>query len=111
MLQVKDLHNHQITGKKSYNNNEIEFELLLLAMLTAFNLELTETQIYKNMRSLFIQLDLPVKKSLTLKVQFSLSILLQDNLILRQKSGYIISEKGEPLGIRVLEHFRQIFKN
>ena len=111
MLQVKDLHNHQIAGKKPCNDGEIEFELLLLAMLTVFDLELTENQIYQNIRSLFIQLKLPVKKSLASKVRLGLSFLIQDNLILRQKGGYTISEKGEPLGIRVLKHFRQTFEN
>ncbi|MFX0207637.1 MAG: hypothetical protein ACFFDT_16740 [Candidatus Hodarchaeota archaeon] len=111
MLKVKDLQDHKITDKKTYNKSEIIFDLLLLAMLTVFDLELTENQIYRNMRRLFIQLNLSVKKNFAFKVRFSLSFLLQENLILLQKSSYIISEKGKPLGTRVLKRFRQTFKN
>ncbi len=111
MLQVKDLYNHQIIGRKRSDDGEIEFKLLILAMLTVFDLELTENQIYKNIRSLFFQLKLPVNKGLTSKIRLSLSSLIQDNLISRQKGNYTISKKGEPLGIRVLKHFRQNFEN
>lgn len=112
MLNVKDLQNQQKISGKPYRKVGIEFDLLLLAMLTVFDLELTENQIYRNFTSLLKQLNLPVKKNLASTVRSSLSFLLSNELILLCKKGsYIISEKGEPLGMRALMRFQQNFKN
>lgn len=111
MLQAKSLQNKQSISTQSLENVGIEFDLLLLGMMTVFKLELTEKQICQNIRSLLIQLKLPVKKGLASKVRYNLSFLASNGLIVRQEGGYIVSEKGEPLGMRVLIHFRQNFTN
>ena len=88
-----------------------EFKALLLGMMTAFELELTENQICQNIKTLFRQLRLQRKKGLKSIVRNNLASLQSDGLIIRQEGRYTISEKGVPLGIRTLKYFRQILIN
>lgn len=111
MLQVKYLMNKKTIGSQSRKNIGIEFKALLLGMMTAFGLELTEKQICQNLKTLFRQLSLPRKKSLESFVRNNLTSLQSDGLIIHQEGGYKISEKGVPLGIRILKHFRQSMIN
>ncbi|MHA2203828.1 MAG: hypothetical protein ACW991_09075 [Candidatus Hodarchaeales archaeon] len=111
MLQVKSLQNKQTISTHSLENIGIEFDLLLLGMMTAFKLELTEKQICQNVRNLLKELELPITKSLASVVRYNLSFLQSNGLILCEEGGYIVSEKGEPLGMRALKLFRQNFVN
>ncbi|MFX0122743.1 MAG: hypothetical protein ACFFAE_03840 [Candidatus Hodarchaeota archaeon] len=111
MLQAKCLQNKVTISRHSLKNIGIEFNLLLLGMMTVFNLELTEKQIHQNIRNLLKELQLPITKRLASIVRYNLSFLQSNGLIVHQKGGYIVTEKGEPLGRRVLLHFRQSFTN
>ena len=111
MLQVKSLQNKQTISTHSLENIGIEFELLLLGMMTAFRLELTEKQICQNVRNLLKELELPIIKGLASVVRHNLSFLQSNGLILYQDGEYIVSEKGEPLGKRALILFRNNFVN
>lgn len=107
MSQAKVFQNQQTTVRNSVKKTGIEFDFILLAMMTVFGLELTINQIIRNMRSLLVQLKLPIRKNFVSKIRLSLSFLLSNGLIVRRKSGYIISEEGKPLGLRTLSRFRQ----
>ncbi|MHA2244509.1 MAG: hypothetical protein ACXADY_06030 [Candidatus Hodarchaeales archaeon] len=114
MSQTKIFKNQQTTIRNPVKKTGIEFDFTLLAMMTVFGLELTINQINRNMRSLLVQLKLPIRKNFVSKIRLSLSFLLSNGLVIRRKSGYIISEKGKHLGLRTLLHFRQnvtLFKN
>ena len=111
MLQVKNLQNNQTNSTQSLKNIGIEFDLLLLGMMTAFRLELTEKQICQNVRNLIKELELPITKGLASVIRHNLSFLQSNGLILYQEGGYIVSEKGEPLGMRALMLFRENFVN
>lgn len=89
------------------NNLENEIDMLLLAMLCVFTFELTINQLAKNIRNLFIQLDIPIQRRLLSKVRLSIASLLSNDLIIHQKNGYVISDKGKPLGFHTLSLFRQ----
>ncbi|UCE12872.1 MAG: hypothetical protein JSV04_11850 [Candidatus Heimdallarchaeota archaeon] len=91
----------------SVNILENEYELLLLAMLTVFGFELSVNQLAQNIKSLFIELNIPIHKKLISKIRLSIASLLLNDLIIHQKHGYVISEKGKPLGVQALSLFRQ----
>ena len=78
-----------------------EFELLILAMLTGLDLELTIGQIKCNLRRLLIQLNLSRKKLIP-KVRLAISFLLSNNLIIRKDHGYVPSIEGRSLGNKLL---------
>ncbi|MFX1538523.1 MAG: hypothetical protein ACFFDI_30395 [Promethearchaeota archaeon] len=111
MLEVQYLRDKQTKGSQSLKNVGFEFDTLLLGMMTVFGLELTEKQICQNIKTLFKQLKLPGIKGLTSTLRCNLASLQSNGLIIRQEGGYIISEKGESVGKRVLKHFRQNFTN
>jgi len=111
MLQVKSLMNKKTIGSRSRKNVEIEFKALLLGMMTAFGLELSEKQIRQNIKTLFKQLRLPRRKGLESIIRNNLASLQSDGLIIRQEGRYKISEKGVPLGISTLKFFRQSLIN
>ncbi|UCG01666.1 MAG: hypothetical protein JSW11_18900 [Candidatus Heimdallarchaeota archaeon] len=111
MLQAKTLQNKHPVNTQFLKNVGIEFDLLLLGMMTVFNLELTEKQICQNIKNLLKALQLPISKGLKTIVKNNLSFLHSNGLIVRQKGKFIVSEKGEPLGMRILTRFRQIFTN
>ena len=106
MSQVKIVVCQLQVGSVSITNSENEFDLLLLAMLSAFSFELTANQLTQNIRSLLIQLDIPIHKRLLSKIRLSISSLLLNDLIIHQKNGYVISDKGKPLGFQALSLFR-----
>ena len=108
MSQAKLLQNQQTSVRIFDKIVGIEFNMLLLAMMTTFGLELTVGQLTQNMKTLLVQLKLPVRKNLLTAVRHGLSLLLSNELIMRRKNGYIISENGKPLGLRTLSDFRQI---
>ena len=110
MSQAKVFQNQQTTVRNPVKKTGIEFDFILLAMMTVFGLELTINQINRNIRRILVQLKLPIRKNFVSKIRLSLSFLLSNGLILRQKSGYIISEKGKLLGLRALSRFRQNVK-
>lgn len=107
MSQAKTLQNSYSNFQAPDNKIGIEFHLLLLAMLTVFGLELTINQIDRNIRSLLIQLKLPIQKNFTSKLRSNISFLLSNNFILQRNSYYGISEKGKALGLQALSDFRQ----
>ncbi|MFX1515685.1 MAG: hypothetical protein ACFFC6_05205 [Promethearchaeota archaeon] len=111
MLQANNLQNNQIVGTQAQKNIGIEFKVLLLGMMTAFGMQLTEKQIYKNIQTLLKQLNLPRRKGLASIVRNNLIFLQSDGLIIRQKGEYKISEKGVPLGISALNFFRRQLSN
>ncbi len=92
----------------SYNG--FEFELLLLAMLTGLNLELSIGQITQNMGGLLTRLNLP-KRNLTSKIRSAISFLLSNDLIIYNPNGYVPSEKGGILGNELLVLFIENYSN
>lgn len=114
MAIIEVFPNHQIKSGETVNKTDNGFELILLAMMTVFDIELTVNQINLNLSRLFVELKLPIQKNLTMKVRTCLSSLDSKGLILRRSSSYVISEKGKPLGFQALLRFRQnteSFKN
>jgi hypothetical protein len=111
MIQTKFLQNRQTNSINPTKFIGIEFDLLLLGMMTAFGLELTEKQILQNIRTLYKQLQLPGVRDLASILRNNLTFLQTNGLIIHQKGRYKISQKGEPLGIRALESFRQYITN
>ena len=107
MATIEVFQNHQIKSGEVVNKTDNGFELILLAMMTAFDIELTVNQINLNLKRLFVQLKLPNQKNLSVKVQIYLSSLHSKGLILRRSGVYVISEKGKPLGFQALLRFRQ----
>lgn len=78
-----------------------EFELLILALLTGLDLELTIGQIDKNISRLLIQLSLSRKKVKS-KVRSAISFLLSHDLIVRKHYGYVPTIEGRFLGDKSL---------
>lgn len=111
MIRTKFLQNPQTNRINPIESIGIEFDSLLLGMMTAFGLELTEKQLLQNIRTLFKQLQLHRVRDLTSILRYNLTFLQINGLIIRQKSRYKISQKGEPLGIRALESFRRYITN
>ena len=111
MIQAKFLQNRQINGINPIEYIGIEFNSLLLGMMTALGLELTEKQILHNIRTLLNQLQIPKVRGLTSLLRYNLTFLQSNGLIIRQKGKYKISQKGEPLGVRALESFRKNITN
>ncbi|MFW9903693.1 MAG: hypothetical protein ACFFFH_05130 [Candidatus Thorarchaeota archaeon] len=111
MIQTDFLRNRQVSSTHPIKCVGIEFDSLLLGMMTAFGLELTEKELLQNIRTLFNQLKLPKARGLVSILRYNLIFLQSNGLITRQKGRYKISQKGEPLGKSALESFRQCISN
>ncbi len=109
MRQLIKNKNRQTTVLIDDNFNKyfgFEFELLVLALMTALDLELTIGQINKNISRLLTQLSLSRKK-IKPKVRLAISFLLSHNLIVRKHYGYVPSNEGRFLGIKLLTSFQK----
>jgi hypothetical protein len=104
MRQSRSNKNRQtaVSIKDKINNTVgFEFELLVLAMLTGLDLELTTGQIVRNIRRLLIQLKLSRKKVIP-RVRLAISFLLSNELIVHKDHGYVPSIDGRSLGKKIL---------
>jgi hypothetical protein len=101
------LQNHRIKFKETVNKTENGFNLALLAMMTAFDIKLRINEINLNLKRLFVELNLPIRKNFSNKIHSCLSSLLLKGYIRHRGSSYVISEKGKTVGFQALLHFRQ----
>ena len=103
----------------SYLHNEetltINFDSLLLAILTSFNIEVTETELSLNVRNLLVDLNLAVPDNISKDVQDSLPSLVSNQYLEYEEDKYQISNKGKILGLKALKDFQdfvpKFFKN
>lgn len=107
MMHVSITRNQKITlqiDEKLDSYDGFEFDLLLLAMLTGLNLELTIGQITQNMGGLLTRLKLH-KRNLTSKIRSAIIFLLSNDLIIYNHNGYVPSDQGRILGNDLLVLF------
>ncbi len=112
-MHVSITRNRKITlqmDEKLDSYDGFEFELLLLAMLTGLNLELTIGQITQNMGGLFTRLKLN-KRNLTSKIRSAIIFLLSNDFLICNQNGYVPSDKGRILGNESLVLFRENYSN
>ncbi|MHA2074980.1 MAG: hypothetical protein ACW97X_10200 [Candidatus Hodarchaeales archaeon] len=109
MMHASISRNHKTAmqmDEKLDSFNGLEFELLLLAMLTGLNLELTSGQITQNMGGLLTRLKLH-KKNLSSKIRSAIIFLLSNDLIIYNQNGYVPSDRGRILGNDLLVLFKE----
>ncbi len=85
----------------------INFDSLLLAILTSFNIEVTETELFLNVRNLFVDLNLAVSDNISKDVQDSLPSLVSNQYLKYHNHKYQLSNKGKALGLKALKNFQE----
>ena len=110
---------------KSYQNSppplmeediiEVNLESLILAMLTAFNVQVKGKDLILNIANLFSELNLVIPENLNTEILGSLKILTVNHFLLANEGEFSISELGRGHGMKALLNFREstpeFFKN
>ena len=95
----------------SYHEGEealiINFDSLLLAILTSFDIEVTEIELMLNVRNLLVELNLSVPDSISKDVQDSLPYLVSNQYLGYDDDKYQLSNKGKALGMKALKNFQE----
>ncbi|MHA1206228.1 MAG: hypothetical protein ACTSSO_01530 [Candidatus Hodarchaeales archaeon] len=93
-----------------YPHNEetltINFDSLLLAIFTSFNIEVTDSELLLNVRNLLVDLNLAVPDNISKDVQDSLPSLVSNQYLEHNEDKYQLSNKGKLLGLKALKNFQ-----
>ena len=102
---------------KSYQNSpspfleedliEVNLDSLILAMLTAFNVRVTSTDLTLNITNLFSELNLIIPENLSSEIQGSLEILTVNKFLVATNGEFLISKLGRGHGMKALLNFRE----
>ncbi|MHA2055273.1 MAG: hypothetical protein ACXAC2_25160 [Candidatus Kariarchaeaceae archaeon] len=84
----------------------INFDSLLLAILTSLNIEVTETELLLNVHNLFVDLNLAVSDDITKDVKDSLPSLVTNKYLVCNHDKYQLSNVGKALGLKSLRNFQ-----
>jgi hypothetical protein len=84
----------------------INFDSLLLAILTSLNIEVTETELSLNVHNLFTELNLAASADITKDVKESLPSLVTNHYLVCKYDRYQLSSKGKALGLKSLCNFQ-----
>jgi hypothetical protein len=84
----------------------INFDSLLLAILTTLNIEVTETELSLNVHNLFTELNLVASADITKDVKESLPSLVTNQYLEYKYDKYQLSNKGKALGLKSLHNFQ-----
>ena len=84
----------------------INFDSLLLAILTSLNIEVTETELLINVHNLFVDLNLAVSDDISKDVRDSLPSLVTNQYLVSNFDKYQLSSKGKALGLKSLRNFQ-----
>ena len=85
----------------------INFDSLLLAIFTSFNIEVSETELFLNVRNLLVDLNLAVPENIVQDVHDSLPSLVLNQYLEYDKDKYQLSNKGKVLGLKALKNFQE----
>ncbi|MCK4848486.1 MAG: hypothetical protein KAT16_05655 [Candidatus Heimdallarchaeota archaeon] len=85
----------------------INFDSLLLSILTSFNIEVTENELLLNVRNLFVDLNFEIPDNISKDVQDSLPSLLSNHYLEYRDGKYQLSNKGKALGLKALKNFQE----
>ncbi|MHA1975536.1 MAG: hypothetical protein ACW98F_13260 [Candidatus Hodarchaeales archaeon] len=102
---------------KSYQNSpppfteediiKVNLDSLILAMLTAFDVQVTDRDLVLNIKNLFSDLNLGIPENLRSEIQGSLKILTVNNFLVTKEGEFSISELGKSYGMKALLNFRE----
>ena len=84
----------------------INFDSLLLAILTSLNIEVTETELSLNVYNLFADLNLAASADITQDIRDSLPSLVTKQYLEHKYDKYQLSSKGKALGLKSLRNFQ-----
>lgn len=85
---------------------QVNIDSLLLAMITAFNINVTQKSLFANILTLFKELNLVIPDGLTSEISKSVAILTANNYLIQKKDGYVVTEEGRLIGKRALMNFQ-----
>ena len=85
----------------------INFDSLLMAIFTSFDIEVTETELLLNVRNLLVDLNLSVPENISEDVQDSLPSLVSNQYLEYVNDKYQLSNKGKALGMKALRNFQE----
>ena len=110
MLLKKMAIAHTYTNYVSYPQDErtltINFDNLLLAIFSSFNIDITETELLLNVQNLFADLNLAIPDSIFGDIQDSLPSLVSNQYLEYAGNKYQLSNKGKVLGLKALKNFK-----
>ena len=86
---------------------QVNLDSLVLAMLTAFNTQVTLNALFKHITNLFNDLNLNIPDNLFSEIPDCLNSLTENYFLLNQKGGYIVTNRGKKHGTKALKGFRE----
>ncbi|MHA1993107.1 MAG: hypothetical protein ACW97Z_01035 [Candidatus Hodarchaeales archaeon] len=102
---------------KSYQNSppplledtviEVNLDSLILAMFTAFNVQISDKDLILNIANLFSELNLVIPENLNSEIRSMLKILTLNNFLIAKEGEFSISELGRDHGLKALLNFRE----
>ncbi|MHA1941573.1 MAG: hypothetical protein ACW97P_07590 [Candidatus Hodarchaeales archaeon] len=90
---------------------EINLDSLILAMVTAFDVDFTSQEILINVQELFDKLNFCQPRNLTGKIKDSIRLLTNEGYLCQEDGKYLISHTGRGFGIRALQNFQEFALN
>ena len=90
---------------------EVNLDSLILAMMTAFDMEFSSQEILINIQELFNKLNFCRPENLIDKITDSLDLLNNEGYIRQEDGKYLISHTGKHFGSRALHNFQEFALN
>jgi hypothetical protein len=90
---------------------EINLDSLILALITAFDMDFSSQEILINIQELFNKLNFYQPENLMEKIADSLDLLNNEGYLRQEDGKYSISRTGKHFGLRALQDFQEFAPN